>query len=208
MDVHQEIAVVGSAVEICQEGGRKLWSQRQPEVPGGVLAAFPQGNPFFHGAVCMRAEMVRAIGAYNERLTCSEDYDLMWRLCERFGGANLPDVLYHHRRSPGSVVSRMNSELARERVVVRQLAAQRARGEVQDVDRAFRFAQETVRESGVQGLLGVADQQLLSGHYHSALRNYVAAVVRAPFQATAYLKAVRWLAFVLAPKYRARLFGH
>lgn len=208
MGSHSDIAVVGSAVELCQESGQKLWNQCQPENPAEVLAAFPEGNPYFHGAVCMRTAAVRYVGGYNERLTCSEDYDLLWRLCERYGGANLPDVLYHHRRSPGSVVSRMNSILVRERIVVKELAAQRARGELPDIDRAFERSTGSAYESDSEHLAGVADQQLLSGHYAAALRSYGAAILRAPLRPKTYFKVIRWLAFILTPTWRGRLFGH
>ena len=54
---------------------------------------------------------------------------------------------------------------------------------------------------------GSADQLLLSGQYGAALHDYLLAIVQAPCMPKVYLKALRCLLFVIAPTWRARLFG-
>ena len=205
---HPEVGVVGTAVRLCQERGQLLWTQSLPCEPGAVLQSFPTANPFVHGAICFRAEAARAVGGYNSAFNCTQDYEFLWRLCERFGGANLPDVLYHHRRTPGSQASQMNVVLASERPVVRLLAQQRARGESEDTQLISEMASRQIVGGPAQFRLGIADQQLLAGHYLASLKSYLQAIAGAPHKPTAYLKTIRWLLFVLAPPWRARLFGH
>ena len=59
MSNNSRVAVVGSAVELCQEDGTSLWSQTLPCQPREILEAFPMGNPFCHGAVCFRSNAAR-----------------------------------------------------------------------------------------------------------------------------------------------------
>jgi glycosyltransferase involved in cell wall biosynthesis len=208
LSAHPEVAVVGSAVELCQKDGRLLWTQRLPQRPDEILAAFKTGNPFCHGAICFRAAAARQVGGYCEDFVCSQDYDFLWRLCERFGGANLPDALYCHRRNESSISSRKSLEQARARYAAQYLADQRARGISERPAEAMRAAAAAIPDNASHALIGRADQLLLSGHYGAALRDYLLAISRAPFSRIAYMKALRWLPFVLAPGYRARLFGH
>jgi glycosyltransferase involved in cell wall biosynthesis len=208
LSAHPEVAVVGSAVELCQSDGRLLWSVPQPQQPDEILAAFKKCNPFCHGAVCFRAAAARQIGGYCEDFQCSQDYDFFWRLCEKFGGANLPDALYCHRRNGSSISSRKIVEQARARYAAQYLADQRARGESQRPADAMRAAAAAIPDDASLALIGRADQLLLSGHYTAALRGYLMAIVRAPYSPKAYMKALRWVPFVFAPASRARLFGH
>jgi len=207
LDKYSSIAVVGTAFELCQEMGHRLWIQRPPCDPDQILKSFYSGNPFCHGSTCFRAFAARDVGGYNERLSCTEDYDFFWRLCERFGGANLPNALYHHRRSPGSIVGQLNDQLVVQRISVVLLAQQRARGEAEDLEAVKQTAQQLVGKQPNRFLLGLADQQLLAGHYFASLRSYMLAIVRAPHVPLAYFKALRWFLFVIAPTWRARLFG-
>jgi glycosyltransferase involved in cell wall biosynthesis len=202
------VSVVGSAVRLCQADGRRLWDHHVPERPDDILKCFPSANPFCHGAICFRAEAARAIGGYREAFVCSQDYDFLWRMCETYGGANLPQVLYCHRRNTGSITSRRATEQARARGLAQFLARQRAAGLPEQLDNAVSASSDVVPQDAVQLMMGVGDQQLLSGHYSSAIGSYLGAMRRAPHLPKAYLKTFRWLIFLLCPSMRARLFGH
>jgi hypothetical protein len=193
---------------LCQKDGRLLWTQQLPQQSDEILAAFKAGNPFCHGAICLRVAVARQIGGYREEFVCSQDYDFLWRLCERFGGANLADAFYCHRRNEGSISSRKSVAQARARYAAQYLADQRARGIAERTEAAMRAAAAAIPDDASHVLVGRGDQLLLSGHYFAALGSYLSAIVRSPFSPKAYLKSLRWLAFVLAPGWRARLFGH
>ncbi|MCA9232421.1 MAG: glycosyltransferase [Planctomycetales bacterium] len=205
---NDHLALVGSAVELCQENGATLWTQQLPHRSWEVLEAFPDRNPFCHGAICFRTDAARKIGGYNEAYNCSQDYDFTWRLSERFGGANLAEVLYFHRRNVASISSRKSVEQAQARFMAQYLAAQRAKGIPEDAAAALTAAIASVSASRGNTLLRAGDQELLSGHYAAALKCYLLSIIRTPFLARPYLKALRWFVFVLSPRRRASLFGH
>ena len=208
MSKNPSVAVVGSAVELCQADGTPLWAQQLPCKPSDVLKAFRTENPFCHGAICFRTAAAREIGGFCDAFECSQDYDFLWRLCERFSGANLPDVLYHHRRNAASITSQRGVQLARESFMAQYLADQRAAGVPEDTAAAMEAAIREVPSSGENVLWKNGDQQLLSGHYLASLRCYLLSIASAPYLPKPYLKTLRWFLFVISPRRRASLFGH
>ncbi|MBW2542926.1 MAG: glycosyltransferase [Deltaproteobacteria bacterium] len=56
------------------------------------------GNRLIHGAVMMRADVVRRLGAYDEAMKCSQDYDLWLRISDEHEIHTLPEFLYSWRQ--------------------------------------------------------------------------------------------------------------
>lgn len=207
LSAHPELAVVGSDYILCREDGRRLWTQQLPRRPLEVLGGFVTANSFCHGAICFRAAAARQVGGYREIFACSQDYDFLWRLCERFGGANLAEPLYCHRRNKYSISSHKSIEQARARYAIKYLAKQRARRIPENPGEALAAAAATIPDDASHFLLGSADQLLLSGRYGAALHDYLLAIVRSPGSPKVYLKVLRWFLFLIAPNWRARMFG-
>jgi glycosyltransferase involved in cell wall biosynthesis len=205
---HSELAVVGSWAMLHQHDAAPLWIDQLPTGPRDIAAAFPRQNPFCHGAICFRREAAQAIGGYREEFTTSQDYDFLWRLCDRFGGANLPRVLYHRRFTPTSISTNHARDQARNRALSRRLGAMRCRGQTEDFTRALQEIAGDVHCKKLSALSTQGDYLLLSGHYFAALKAHLQAVLQAPWHRLPYLKTLRWALYVLAPTLRPRLFGH
>jgi glycosyltransferase involved in cell wall biosynthesis len=205
---HSELAVVGSWAMLHQNDTAPLWIDQLPAGPREIATAFPHQNPFCHGAICFRRDAAEAIGGYREEFTTSQDYDFLWRLCDRFGGANLPWVLYHRRFTATSISTNRAQDQARNRALARRLGAMRSRGQTEDFTRALQEIIGDVHCKKLSALSTQGDYLLLSGDYFAALKAYLQAVLKAPWRQLPYLKTLRWALYVLAPTLRARLFGH
>lgn len=55
----------------------------------------------WQGAMLVRTECYRAVGAFDERFTRSQDYDMALRLLHRFSAIGVPHVIFHQRQHPG-----------------------------------------------------------------------------------------------------------
>lgn len=205
---HRNVGVVGSRVALHQYDGTPLWMNRLPTDPQSVAIAFDHMNPFCHGAICFRRDAAAAIGGYREEFSTSQDYDFLWRLCDRFGGANIPKALYHHRFTPASISANRGRDQAVNRSLARRLAAMRSRGLPEDFQSARQEIEATLKYDDLAALLKHGDHLLLAGHYLPALKANLRAMLRAPLRRLPYLKTLRSALFMLAPSLRPRLFGH
>ncbi|HTQ40706.1 MAG TPA: glycosyltransferase [Pirellulales bacterium] len=203
-----DLAVVGSWAMLHRDDAVPLWIDRLPTAAQDIAAAFTHQNPFCHGAICFRRAAAETIGGYREEFTTSQDYDFLWRLCERFGGENLPEVLYHRRFTATAISTNRARDQARNRALARRLGAMRSCGQTEDFPRAMQEAAGDEEGKALSALSTQGDYLLLSGHYLAALKAHLRAVLRAPWRQLPYLKTLRWALYVLAPALRPRLFGH
>ncbi|MFH0962841.1 MAG: glycosyltransferase [Planctomycetota bacterium] len=74
-------------------------------------------NPFMHGSMMIRAEVLRRHGGY--RNVACEDFELWTRLAGRARFANLPEVYYDWRWHEKAVTKRNATGLARDAVAIR-----------------------------------------------------------------------------------------
>ncbi len=105
LEVHPEVAVVGSAMR-CMNGSRLLADVlRYPEEAADIGATLPRVNCIAHPTVMMRREVYAAVGGYRRPFLHAEDYDLWLRIAERHDLRNLPDPLLHYRFHEGQVTA-------------------------------------------------------------------------------------------------------
>jgi glycosyltransferase involved in cell wall biosynthesis len=188
------LVLIGSAVALHREDGRLLWNTRLPVGHEEIVHAFATRNPFCHGAVCMRAEIVRTIGGYDESLTVSQDYDLFWRLSMRGRVANLAGSLYHLRRTANSITTRRGAQQAAATLEIRlRQGSSRPRTPLR-----LRRAVDQDQAAG--------DQLLLAGHVRRALLLYGRAAGMHPLDYRIYGRIFRALMFVVFPPIRRILF--
>ncbi len=208
LEQHPKLGMVGSNITFHQENGKPLWNSDFDLEPDVVLAAFRRGNPFCHGAVCFRRKAAEAVGGYREFLFCSQDHDLFLRICERYGGANLPESLYHLRRTANSISARYPDAQAKSKIIIRKLAEMRRMGLPENIDQARKFADQTMplAFNSIQVMLKQADFLLLSGHCLRAFRKYTKCVVVSPCKMRSYLKLLRCIVFILFSPLRKWLF--
>jgi glycosyltransferase involved in cell wall biosynthesis len=204
---HPEIGIVGSYTLTHQQNGRPLWVWRYPTSPGKIAETLPFRMTFSSGAVCFRSQAMRAIGGFRETFPYSQDYDCYWRLSDRFGGANLPEVLYHYRFTLKGISTSKSREQERCAVITRELGLMRRRDGTEDVDLAVRRADEWMAQNAVEtDVLRQADYTMLSGARGAALKLYIKSAGIKPLSAKAWLKLLRWVVFVAVPPLRRTIF--
>lgn len=208
LDAHPDCAVCGSNAWTHQQNGRALWRTRLPQTRAELLAAFPHGNPFVHGATMFRRAAALELGGYREEFRCSQDYDFFWRMAERFEAANLPEALYHYRYTSGSISAGRATEQKRAHIAIRALAAARLRGLPEDPN--LELARAGAATQGGAGLFAAllkqADHTMLAGDYAHAAKCYAQVLAAHPANPMAWAKLVRLGVFCGLPFLREACF--
>ncbi|KAB2692450.1 glycosyltransferase family 2 protein [Brucella intermedia] len=89
--VRSQLLVVGSAVSLMDESGKRL---RDGNVPVGVEKVknrLRHSSCIFHPTVIFRRESVLSAGGYRSQFKAAEDYDLWLRLAEKGGLNNISE---------------------------------------------------------------------------------------------------------------------
>ena len=116
LDMHHEVGVVGSAVQIIDEHGnisRKWEPPETHEVLRWCLCLF---TPIAHPTVMMRQDIVKQVGNYCTDMVTAQDHDLWRRLSLLTRLANLPDVLLHLRQHRSNITKVRSVEHRQNRV--------------------------------------------------------------------------------------------
>lgn len=122
------VAVVGGAIELIDRAGTRLRHVDYPLTPADCAAAILRGSPLAHPAVMMRRDVILDCGGYRPQLQYAEDYDLWLRVSERWGLANLPEVVLRYRNHSQKVSVRRASQQAIVTVAAQMAAAARREG--------------------------------------------------------------------------------
>jgi glycosyltransferase involved in cell wall biosynthesis len=96
LEANRSIVVLGTQIRVIDERGRVShppgW--RRPLTHAGIRFVSMFDNPFIHGSVVFRREVV---GPYDATLESAEDFDLWSRVAAHHPVANLPEALVDHR---------------------------------------------------------------------------------------------------------------
>ncbi len=108
LDVHSEIAILGSACEFRDRGEKhELLDTRVvvfPLTPEDCRKRLFFNSPVCHPVVFIRRAVFEKIGLYSEAYPAAEDFDLMWRASSAgFNISNLSDMLLIKEVTPGSI---------------------------------------------------------------------------------------------------------
>lgn len=103
LDVHPEIAVLGSNVIIIDEHGKQNETWICPRYGQEMDSTIPRGSPVAHPAVMMRRDVVISIGGYRRAYRRAQDYDLWLRLHKIVGIDNLPEILLQLRKHKDNI---------------------------------------------------------------------------------------------------------
>lgn len=107
LNLHPEVALVGSAAEIWvrDEPTNRLLSH--PEMSGELRLELLFNNPFVHSSVMFRREIIKRVGLYNPspKITPLDDYDFISRVSFDYELANLKEALVVYRETPKSLTS-------------------------------------------------------------------------------------------------------
>ncbi len=114
--------LVGTNACYMTEDGTKLYQTRLPLDSGNIGIALEKlDTPFIHGSVTFRRDAVLTNGLYDESFPFSQDFILWYKLHKAgLNMANLPEVLYQHRLSPGAISSVSPAILIGRRAYIRR----------------------------------------------------------------------------------------
>lgn len=113
LDVHPEIGMVGTAFEWIDENGKIIGQKEVVTEPEELRSLLIQTNPFLHGSIMIRKEILDRAGWYDERYKKAQDYDLWLRLSQTCKFANLPDVLMQKRMTRNMISYKSEREQIR-----------------------------------------------------------------------------------------------
>ena len=78
---------------------------KMPEKYKSILHFSRFSNPFIHGSIILRANLMKKVGYYTEQYKHAEDFDFFSRISQNFQTANLPYFLYAYRLNEVGVSS-------------------------------------------------------------------------------------------------------
>lgn len=101
--VRSQLLVVGSAISLMDESGKRLRDGNVPVGVENVKNRLRHSSCIFHPTVIFRRESVLSVGGYRSQFKAAEDYDLWLRLAEKGEVNNVSDVLLLYRVHASSV---------------------------------------------------------------------------------------------------------
>jgi GT2 family glycosyltransferase len=84
-------------------------------------------NHIVHGSVMMRKSAYEAVGRYRDLFLLADDYDLWFRIAEKYPVGNLVDVLYQYRSHAESASKKQGALLYAYALIAKELARERQR---------------------------------------------------------------------------------
>lgn len=105
LEVHADIGVVGTAVQVIDHERRPGPIYRFPEQHDVIVWALSFLCPMVHPSIMMRRDLVLSAGGYAPSALHAEDYDLWERLSHRTRFANLPQAFLSLRKHGSSVTA-------------------------------------------------------------------------------------------------------
>jgi glycosyltransferase involved in cell wall biosynthesis len=103
LDLHPQIGVLGSAVQVTDDNGHVYDTWRFPTTPAFLRWSLCFYNPIPHPTVMMRRQAVVRVGGYASDMLHAEDYDLWRRLSSITLLSNMEDVLLLLRKHEASI---------------------------------------------------------------------------------------------------------
>ena len=118
LDANPGVGIVGTQCLYSDEINHRQYTHATPLTDAGIRAWFVRGNPFIHGSIMVRRDVMDKVSGYDGRYAAAEDYEMMMRLAAVTRMANLPEVLYVYRIRPGSITTSRNWQIARVRELI------------------------------------------------------------------------------------------
>ena len=119
LEKHPEVALLGTGIYVINEMGDEIEKRIMHPNPKKSLL---KGNRFIHGSVMFRKSLIDELGAYNETLRYSQDYELWLRLSKKYNMRNLTSPLYKLRMHRSSILSKNIEEQQMYAVLARKSA--------------------------------------------------------------------------------------
>jgi glycosyltransferase involved in cell wall biosynthesis len=135
MKAQPEIGLLGSAVELIDEGGRRVGLLSPPLRHQDICARQRTSCGLVASSTVMRAEVFKRAGGYRDGLNISEDFCLWSRMTEHCTVANLAAPLIAYRVHDSSITARQPVRMAMASLCVTAAAVARRKGEAEPYSR-------------------------------------------------------------------------
>ncbi len=93
LGAHPRVAIVGTHVAFVDQHRRPLFNHRPPGAPEQLRKRMHLENCLIHSSVSIRADCIRSVGLYANRLAAAEDYGYFLRAGLRFDLACIEELL-------------------------------------------------------------------------------------------------------------------
>lgn len=112
---HPAVMVLGTGIETFDGEGRRMPATALPSDDLGIRWKGLLECPVRQSALMVRRAFIERAGLrYDPDYRTHSDYDFVMRAIQAGGAANLPEVLTHYRRHPGSLSQRATARLIEE----------------------------------------------------------------------------------------------
>jgi glycosyltransferase involved in cell wall biosynthesis len=205
LETNLDVGLLGTATGRMDAQGRHLGLYPVYTRADGLRQRLLRENPFNHGSIVVRRELLEQIGGYRLAFRYAQDYDLILRLAEHCEVENLIEVLYWRRLSP-EAISLQRGEQVGFASLARQLARERRTHgrELTSVERAsreIRSGPPSRPRNASAGFLSYAKAMLSVRRYGACLYYLARSVIAWPANPAPW----RWAVEVVAAKSRRLL---
>jgi radical SAM superfamily enzyme YgiQ (UPF0313 family) len=97
LDKNKDYALIGSFYKVIDEKGKVIKEIKLLESDKKIKKCFMDRNWFYYGSVMFRRECLKKIGFYNKGFIYPQDYELWFRLAQKFKVANISEYLFGAR---------------------------------------------------------------------------------------------------------------
>ncbi len=117
LEKNKNVALVGTSFDLIDLDGCIIDRSIHLDMTSDLRTEFLVRNPFGHGTVMVRKQVLKTIGSYDTSQPI-EDYELWWRIAQQYPVASIAKQLYGWRVNPSSISHGHNIKRQRE---IRQL---------------------------------------------------------------------------------------
>jgi glycosyltransferase involved in cell wall biosynthesis len=202
--------LVGLTPVFCQKNGNPLWIKELPLTHQAIVKAFETLNPFCHGSVCFRKESVDQLGGYDESLPVCQDYDLFWRMSNLGLSININEPLYFLRKTGKSISSdRGLEQMFFDEIIKEKNNITNENKNIISNDKFLLMRENFYKnhnENKHFSLIRNGDELLLSGGILKSISAYFKSF-KYGFSKMVIFKIFRWVAWVIMPWFRHKMFS-
>jgi len=98
LETHPQVGLVGTNFYEINENDNFLGEVYLPENDEKIRKKIFRFNPFFHSSVMIPWVVFETVGFYCEKYQYAQDYELWFRILEKYKGTNLRDLLMKRRK--------------------------------------------------------------------------------------------------------------
>lgn len=168
MEAHQEVGVLGGAVEWIDATGKSVGIYPNPVGDREIKAELLRGFcAFWHPSILLRREVFAWAGGYRSAVVGAEDYDLWLRIADRFQLANLGEVLLKYRIHRDQVSMRKRKQQTLSKLAAKSSASFRRSGKLDPLDAVAEITPELL---AALGITEASQQSELASDYQHWIR--------------------------------------